>query len=214
MPEKYDRRLKDNLDLRAVWLPGTEIAVGDVLEHKDGVFRPISNLQKFKVRFTMKALSRKTSLSFQSKGVSWTVVQVGAKIDPLNLDAKAEAEVKLEFKKEDAYFIRTPELTGVGIPDLISVGRALRDNPEWDYNGYFIAWQVYWAREFAFLASKSKKSSIKFSGGGKAIQNFLTVGASAGVHKVAASGVIIEMVGAGGPVAMRVRRVKKNGKLR
>jgi hypothetical protein len=213
LPEKFDRRLKDNLDLRAVWLPGTEISLGDVLEHKDGVFRPIGNLRDFSVKFNKKALGKKVSLSLQAKGVAWTVVQAGAKVDPLQVDAKAEAEVKLEFKSKDAYFIRTAELAGVGIPDLIRLGRAVRGNPDWHHKDYFISWQVYRAKEFVFLGSKNKNSTIRFMGGGKAILDFLTIGATANVSRVAASGVIIEMIGEGGPIAMRVRRIKRNGQL-
>jgi hypothetical protein len=213
LPEKFDRRLKDSLGLRAVWLPGTQIALGDVLEHRDGVFQQIGNLRDLGIGFTERPLGKKVSLSFQSKGVSWTVIQAGAQVDPANLPAKAKVEVSIDFKSNDTYFIRTAQLTGVGIPNLIKIGKSVKRNPDWHHKDYFIACQVYSAKEFVFLGSEGKKGNVRLGGEAKAVIDFLTVGASAKVARVAGSGVIIEMMGEGGPIAMRVRRIKKNGKL-
>lgn len=211
LPEKFDNRLKDNLGLRAVWLPGTEIGLGDVLRHKDGIFRRIANLSHFGVPFLSKELSKKMSLTFQARGVTSTVLQAGAEVDPLHIDAKAKAEFKIEFKSKDTYFIRTPQLTGVGIDNLVKVGRAITKLPDWRYRDYFIASGVYRAKEFLFLGSRSKNKTIRFGGTGSAILDFINVGASAKVAKVSASSVGVEIIGEGGPVAMNVVRFKKDG---
>lgn len=213
LPEKYDRRLKQSLGLRAVWLPGTEIGLGDILQHRDGVFQPIGNLSDFGVKFKEKVLGKRVSLSFQAKGVKWTLIQAGAHVDPAHVSAGATAEIKIEFKSKDTYFIRTPKLTGVGISNLISVGRSIKAKRDWRHRDYFVAWQVYRATEFAFLGSQGKKGMVRFSGDGKAIREFVNVGVGVNVTRVAASGVIIDIVGKGGPIGMRVRRIKKNGQL-
>jgi hypothetical protein len=213
LPEKFDKRLKNNLGLRAVWLPGTEIELGDVLQHKDGIFRPIANLSDFGVRFRSKKLGAKASLKFQARGVSSTILQAGIAVDPTQIDARADAEFKVEFKSKNTYFIRTPQLAGVGISNLMKVGKAIKELPDWRYKEYFIAWRVYRASEFVFLGSQSKNRTVRFGGLGSAILDFLTVGASANVAKVTASSVAVEIIGEGGPVAMNIARIKKDGQI-
>jgi hypothetical protein len=214
LPEKFDERLKSNLGLRAVWLPGTEIALGDILRHEDGIFRRIANLSDFGVPFRSKKLGGNISLKFQARGVSSTLLQAGAEVDPAHIDAKAKAEFKIEFKSKNTYFIRTPELAGVEIGNLIKVGKALKGHPDWRYNEYFIASGVYQAKEFVFLGSQSKNKTIRFGGLGSAILEFLTLGASANVAKVTTSSVTVEIIGKGGPVAMNIARFKKDGQIR
>ena len=213
LPEKFDNRLKDNLGLRAVWLPGTEIGLGDVLQHKDGIFRPIGNLSDFGVSFRSKKLGGKVSLKFQARGVSSTVLQAGVAIDTTLMDPNANAELKVEFKSKNTYFIRTPQLAGIGISDLMKIGSAIKGRPGWRHKDYFIAWRVYRATEFVFLGSQSKNMTVRFRGLGSAILEFLTVGASANVAKVTASSVTVEIIGEGGPVAMNIVRIKKDGQI-
>lgn len=213
LPEKFDKRLKNNLGLRAVWLPGTEIGLGDILQRNKGIFEPIGNLSDFGVNFRSKKLGGKMSLKFQARGVSSTVLQAGIKIDPTQIDAKADAELKVEFKNKNTYFIRTPQLAGVGISDLMKVGKAIKNLPDWRYKEYFIAWRVYRAKEFVFLGNQSRNRTVRLRGLGSGILDFLTLGASANVARVTAGSVTIEMIGEGGPVAMSTTRIKKDGQI-
>lgn len=213
LPEKFDNRLKENLALRAVWLPGTEIELGAVMQHEDGKFRRVANLSDFGVPFRSRKLSGKVSLAFQARGVRSTVLQAGAEVDPMHIDAKAKAEFKIEFKSKDTYFIRTPQLSAVGISNLLRVGRAIKELPGWRHKDYFIASEVYRAKEFLFLGSRSKNKTIRFGGLGSAILDFINVGASAKVARVSASSVGVEIIGEGGPVAMNVARFKKDGRI-
>jgi hypothetical protein len=213
LPERFDNRLKNNLGLRAVWLPGTEIQLGDVLKRKEGIFEPIGNLGDFGVNFRSKELGGKMSLKFQARGVSSTVLQGGVQINPTQIDAKADAELKIEFKSENTYFIRTPQLVGVGISNLMEVGKAVKVLPNWRYKEYYIASKVYRAKEFVFLGSQSKNRTVRFRGLGNAILDFLTVGASTNLARVTESNVTIEIIGEGGPVAMGIARIKKDGQI-
>lgn len=213
LPEKFDDRLKSNLGLRAVWLPGTDIELGTVMQRKDGIFLPVGKLGDFGVPFSFKKLGGNVSLKFQARGVSSTLIQAGAEVDPAQIDAKAKAEFKIEFKSRNTYFIRTPQLAGVGISDLLKVGRAVKKIPDWRFGEYFIASAVYRAKEFVFLGSQSRNRTIRFGGLGSAILDFITVGASAKVAKVTTSSVGVEIIGEGGPVAMNVARFKKDGQI-
>ena len=212
LPKKFDDRLKNNLGLRAVWLPGTQIDLGAVLQLKDGIFESIANLSDFGVNFRWRELGGDLSLKFQARGVSSMVFQAGAQVDLSHVDIKANTELKIDFKEEDTYFIRAPKLSGIGISNLMTVAKAVARLSEWQHRRYFIAWNVYRAGEFVFLGSQSRNKSVRFQGSGSDIIDFLTVGASANVAKVTASSVNIEIMGKGGPLALRVTRIKKNGR--
>ncbi len=110
--KKFDRNLRKNTALRAVWIPGTFIQLGDILRIKNGVFESIGKLSSYGISFNKKDLSDVLSIKFQAQGVSYFVVQTNTKVALNNIDMNLDAELKISFNKEDSYFIRTPELEG------------------------------------------------------------------------------------------------------
>lgn len=214
LPEKFDKRLKHNLGLRAVWPPGSSIQVGDVLQRADGIFNPIANLKDdFGITYRKEKTSKERTLTFQAQGVSTTIMQLGSNVTETGLDANANAELKIDFNKEETYFIRTPQLTGKGIDNLFKVGRDIAGTPDWRHGDYYIAWRVYSAKSFLFLGNLAKKRTIKFGGTGSAIIKLLTLGATAGITKVSQSSVSVEIVGVQGAIAMAVAKVKSDGRI-
>lgn len=215
LPSKYDRRIKLAMGMRAVWEPGTTIALGDVVTLKDGIFTDIAHLKKdFAVGFRS-GRSQDKSLTLNARGVSTTVVQGGVSVPDLaSLAPTAKADASIQFERRDTYFLRTPELKGKDIDNLRQVGRAVAKIPDWSHRDYYIVWKVLSAKQFTFLGNLSKKRAINFSGTGRAIIKFLTLGLSAGVAKTSTVDMDIEIVGAGGPIVIGVTRVKKNGQLR
>lgn len=213
LPRKFDQRLKRNMALHAVWPPGNPIELGDVLQRQDGVFRPIDNLDGFNVRFRRRRGRGERSMNFQAAGVSTTIVQAGAKARLDAVDRSAGASVEISFNRENTYFIRTPKLAMVGIDDMRKVARTLRDHPDWRFGAYYVAWQVYSAKDFAFLASEKKNRKIVLEGKGDAVQKFLTVGASAGMTRTSSSSITFEILGTGGPVAIALAKIRRNGRI-
>ena len=213
LPGKFDGRLKRNLGVRAVWLPGSEIVLGTVLQRRDEAFLPIASLGDFGVTFAPRSMLNQVSLTFQARGVSSTVVQAGAQVDLSRIDTKANAEIEIGFKREATYLIRTPTLSGEEIGSLLTIGNALKEAPGWNHSRYFVVAGVYRAGEFLFLGSQTGNQTVRFGGRGDAIRDFLTVGASANVARTSSSSVSIEIVGRGGPVAMRVVRFKRDGRV-
>jgi len=213
LPKKFDDRLRRNLGLRSVWLPGSETLLGTVLQRSDESYLPIASLSEFDVSFKSRSMLGQVSLAFQARGVSSTVVQAGAKVNLNQIDTMANAELEIEFKREATYLIRTPRLSGEEISNLLAVGKALKDVSGWNHVRYFVVAGVYRASEFLFLGSEAGNKTVRFSGRGDAVQDFLTVGASANITRSSSSSVSIEMVGQGGPVAMRVVRFKRNGRV-
>ncbi len=210
LPKKFDDRLKTALGMRAVWTPGSPMDLGDVLQREDGIFRPIANLSDFGVTYRRETLSKEKSLAFQARGVSTKVLQAGAEIDLSKIDVKAQAELEIKFDRIDSYLIRTPMLTGVGIDNLFSVGKQLKNHPDWNHGKFYIAWRVYRAQEFLFLASSRGNKRIKLGGLGRAILKFMTFGISGKIDRLSKSELTIEIIGKGGPVSMAVAKVKND----
>jgi len=213
LPGKFDRQVKRGLGLRAVWPPGDPVEIGDVMTRQNGIFRPIDNLANFGVEMVLQQFPDQRSLNFQASGTSTTIIQGGAEIDPTQIDADVAAKVVVEFGKGDSYFIRTSELGGVEIEDVRSVARQLRDHPEWRHGKYSIAWQLYLAESFTCLGTTQKNRKISFSGKGRAVLKFLTVGATAGLTRTSSSAVSVDLAGKRGPIAMAVLRVRKDGEV-
>lgn len=213
LAKKYGNRLRTQLRFRAVWPPGTNIQVGDVLTFQDDFFHPVANLNDFGVGYQSEEALRFGGLRLNALGVRNTIFQGGAEVSLSQLDLNAEAELKISFSEQDGYFLRTPDLIGTQTENLLGLAQKVVAIPNWKFGKYFIAHTIYRAEEFVFLASKAKRRTVKFGGAGKAIVSFLTLGLSTQLEKTSAQSLSIEIFGQGGPVAMGVVRVKKNGEL-
>jgi hypothetical protein len=212
LPKKFDERLR-NAGLRAVWLPGSSIELGDVLQREDGIFNPIENISNMGVTYKKEKIPKDRTLCFQAQGVSSTVMQGGVEVDIMGMDVGANATVNIEFANKDGYFIRTPQLTGVGIDNLLKVGKQIASMSEWNHGKYYLAWRVLSAKDFVFIGSEQKNRKIGFLGAGRAVLKFLTLGLTAGINEASSSAGLIRVFGTGGPVAIKVVRIKKSGEI-
>lgn len=213
LARKFDRRLMQALSLHAVWEPGSSIALGDVLVRQEGIFQDIATLKDFGVGFRKTQTSAK-SLSFESQGVSVTVLQGGVTVpDPADL-GPATAEASIEFNRQNSYRLRTPDLKGTEIDNLRDVAAAVKGLADWKFGDYFIVWKLLSAKDFAFLANTTQQASVKFSGSGSAILKFLTSGLSAGVSRTSSKSMALEITGKGGPIAIGAARIDRNGRIK
>ena len=211
LPKRFDKKLQRHMGLHAVWPPGNPIELADVLQRQDGIFRPVDNLSSFQVKFRRQRFKDQRAISLKASGVSVTVIQGGGEVDVNDVDVAASATLEISFTKENSYFIRTPALWGVEIEDLRKVGRSLRKHPEWQHRRFYLAWQIYSARDFMFLGSESRNRKVSFGGNGSAILKLLSLGATANITRSSTSNVSVAVVGKGGPMAMAIARVRRNG---
>ena len=214
LPKKYARRIRQVLGLRAVWQPGAIIDLGDIVTLRRGVFVPIEALSDFGVSFRRKR-GKEAELTLSSQGVSETLFQAGEQVgDIAGLKPGAKAQLEIRFGHSNAYYLRTPKLSSTAMDNLASVGRAVAKLPEWDFGRNFVVWKVLQAKQFTFIASRQKNRKIVFSGSGKALAKLLTSGVSAGVTRTSSKKLDLEIIGAGGPIAIGVTRIRRDGKLR
>ncbi len=206
--KKFDNRLRRKIALRAVWLPGTYISVGDILRNKNNAFVKVGNIKDYGVDYTESSIAKKQSINLQAQGVSYTVIQNQAKLDVKNLEVKMEAELDISFGKEDSYFIRTPNLSGSGLDKALMISKKVSQVLKWDFRKNYIVHNVWTADDFVFLGSTEKNTSVKFKGKGDAIKNLLDNGVSSNVSVQGQTKISFEVLGKSGPIVMQVFRVK------
>jgi hypothetical protein len=214
LPKKYDRRIRRVLGLRAVWHPGAVIELGDIVMLRRGVFVPVEALSDFGVSFRKKR-GRETELTLNAQGVSDTLIQGGAEVASAeDLRPGVPAQLEISFDRNDTYYLRTPRLVSTAMDNLAAVGRAAARLSDWDFRRNYIVWRVLQATQFTFIGSRRKGRKIVFSGSGKAVAKLLAGGGSGGVTKTSSRKLDLEMIGAGGPIAIGVTRIRRDGKLR
>ena len=214
LPKKYARRIRAVLGLRAVWQPGAVIDLGDIVTLRRGVFVPVEALSDFGVSFRKKR-GKEAELTLNSQGVSETLFQAGEEVsDFSNLKPNAKARLEIKFSRNNAYYLRTPKLNSVAMDNLASVGRAVTKLGDWDWARNYVVWKVLQASQFTFIGSRQKNRRITFSGSSKALARLLTSGVSTGITRTSSRKLDLEIIGEGGPIAIGVTRIRRDGKLR
>lgn len=209
--KKYDNTLRRRVALRAVWLPGTEVRVGDILIMKNGALASAGNLADEKIDYKVRSIGSAQSIKLQSSGVSQRLTQNGNDISVSKLDAKGEAELKLRFKEENSYFLRTPALSGEGLEGAIGIARKIAELPSWDHLRNYVVHKVWRAMDFVFLGNLEGSTEISFKGKGEYIRNIISHGITYGLSVNGGHSMNLEVMGESGPVVMQVFRVKRNG---
>ena len=207
----FAKKLRKDHRLHAVIPPGaTRIDIGDVLIKEKDIFTPMGNISDFGVGARIKPGGR-VKLDFQSRGVSITTIQGGVEVSvpKKNLDAKLE----ISFKNEKGLFVRTPQMKGRVIDNMLIVARKLSKNPFWDHKEFFVASKVFTADGFTILIAKQGNSKLSFLGKGAAILKLITLGLSAGVKRSSKKSAVADFrTTHRSPFAMEIVRVQKNGK--
>ena len=147
----------------------------------------------------------------QAQGVSHSVFQNQARVNIGNIEASINAELKISFNKEYSYFIRTPNLNGVGLDKAIITSNKVARLAEWNFKRNFIVHKIWAAEDFVFLGSDVSGHEVVFEGKGDAIKDLLDNGISSNVSLVGQSNISLEVKGESGPIVMQVFRVKRDG---
>jgi hypothetical protein len=214
LPVKYDKRLRQVLGYRAVWEPGSTFSLGDVVKHRKGLFTDVGALSEFGVTFKRES-RQEAKLTLNAQGVSETLIQGGVELTSLSeLKPSVKAQLKIKFGRSNTYHLKTTKLSGQDIGNLLQVGRQIARLSDWRFGEYYVVWRILNAKDFTFLGSLRRNRELSFSGTGKAIAKYMSTGASTNISKSSSAKLDLEIIGSGGPVAIGVTRIKKNGQPR
>lgn len=212
LPEKFDKALQAQLGARAVWLPGSPIAVGDIVVRRDDSFFEGGTLADFDVPFTVQPHAPINGLNMRSSRTKQSIFQLGAELSNIGEIADdIEAKVKFEFSRKEEFVLMTPQLTGELLAGLFGIAAKLSVHPAWLHNKYYIVEQTFEATDWSFLGTMDTARNFEISGKGAAIKGFLTLGSSLGISST--GNLSVEMMGAEGAIAMKLVRVRKDGTL-
>ena len=211
LPEVFDDELQRAIGAHAVWLPGKPMQVGDILVRRNDEFHKAGHIANFGAAAQVLPHSD-ISLDLQTSRVTQRIFQAGVELpETAGLDLAAEASVKYEFNGKSQFVLKTPTLSGSSIQNMLQVAGIVAGLASWKHDKFFIVEELYTAVDWAFLGTKDKSSSVELSGNGAAILSFLTAGISIGLKT---SGTLdVKIMGKGGPLAMNVVRVRKDGSL-
>ncbi len=211
LPRKFDSALQKSIGARAVWLPGSPIAIGDVMVRRDDRFFKGGTLAQFGATMEVKPHAPINGVNIRSTKTKQTIIQAGAEVTQIEGVAdEIEARVRYEFAGETEFIAKTPNLQGDSIQNMFIVAATVAAHPAWKHSKFYIVEQTLTADDWAFVGSDKASSKFELSGKGSAIKQFLTVGASVGLTKT--SNVGVEFMGSG-PVGMMLVRVRKDGSL-
>src|SRR5689334_16106056 len=126
---EFNKILKEQLNIYAAWLPVTNIfSVGDYGLMTDGVFTRIGNIETdFAVPTNVQEGPRST-LSFNSAGVSIARATVAA--DGKIPGAEGGAKLVVQFAKQQEFMLRAT-LTRVDMDSVATTAARLARTPRW-----------------------------------------------------------------------------------
>ncbi|MDA3823856.1 MAG: hypothetical protein PF450_14765 [Bacteroidales bacterium] len=214
LARKYDRTLRRRYSFRAVWLPGTDIKIGDILILKDGALVSVGNIGNEGIPFEEEQVGDMDSLDIKSTGVAKTLLQNGTKVTLDEIQTSGEVELKISFNEENSYLLKTSKLTGKGMVSALGIAKRIAKLANWDFQRNYVVHQVYHAEDFTFLGSATSDSSATFKGSAEAVRKFIEGGSSAELTRTSSQSLSIEVTDKeGGTVVMRLFRVKRNGEM-
>lgn len=211
LPKIFDEHLRDALGARAVWQPGKPVQIGDIMVRRNDSFFKAGHIADFGATIRSSPHADK-SLDLVTSKVKQRVFQAGVELPGSDqLDLSAEASVQYEFAGKNQFILKTPNLKGLSIDNMLMIAAHLAPLPTWKHNNFFIVEETYGADLWSFLGTKESASNFQLSGKGSGILSFLTAGVSVGLKS--SGKVDLNMLGKGGMLAMNLVRIEKDGSL-
>jgi hypothetical protein len=105
----------------ATWLPGSLIEVGEIGVLRDGVFVHTAHLRDFGVKFRRKTLDAPSMRYASEGGVKFTASAKGSTDKVVSAIAKADAGLKIAFKKKGALVFVLDPATDDRIEDVDAI---------------------------------------------------------------------------------------------
>ena len=122
----YAKDVYEGLGYRPTWLPGSPVELGTVGVIEEGIFRPITDLNRLDIPFDVIVDTDRDAIEFASKnGVSISFKAAGEANEKFKAIAKAEAGVLIEFSREGAVVLQLSDVSLNRIADQHALSTAL-----------------------------------------------------------------------------------------
>jgi hypothetical protein len=214
LAREYTRAFKRNLLHFPTWSPLIDtFEVGDYGAFRQGVFQKLGNIREFGVDPGARTSATKVRFSFSSAGA--VVARGGVEATGSGMPQGASATLEIGFQGEEAFFVRTRDLTVMEMPAVDEVAFELVRKRDASGRQWKQAWRVvrkvYIAEDPIILASSERQTSFTLSGSAQAIAEVELGKGSAELAVTSSRGSALEIVGGKGPIAVDLFRVKLGG---
>lgn len=180
----YTKEIYGNLRYRSTWLPGTPIRLGSVGPIEDGIFRPVTDLNRLGIQFEEAIDTDQDTIDFtSSNGVTIAFKAGGESNAQFKSLAKIEAGALVEFSKRGAVVL---QLRDVSLNRISDQARLRRDLLQAVVSGDE---SRQWLREWTVVTEVARAGSatILISGSSNSLLELRASGSAAPTSLVDAS---------------------------
>ncbi|MCB9569335.1 MAG: hypothetical protein H6710_19330 [Myxococcales bacterium] len=210
----FDRILRDNFRMNAAWLPLTSsFRLGEYGLWRGGVFQAIGNVaDDFGVELR-EVEGSPVNFDFTSQGVQIIDAGGGAKGQVKSL-ATVDAAAEVKAQAASSFVLRAPSLTSRRLENVAAIGARLLDarrrkeGPRWRTR-YKLVSEVFVGDAVTILATIEAETTILLRGKASDAKELLSGNVKATVSADKSLG--LSLVGASGPVGLRLVRVRPSG---
>lgn len=180
----YSKEIAKELGKIAVWFPGTEVKVGDIIQfpyeaegllrknRPFGSFKKISELKQYGVSY--KSPRQSTSpdpYQYTSQNTVETNANIGAGVEAMGGFSKFKAALNLNFKYEGAIYLLAVDCTTTELVDLGEIEKEVNTNgKELPWEETYLVTSVTVAKKALVVQSTSKNAGISIEGEAKIIE--------------------------------------------
>ncbi len=160
--KKYTQELHSQFGYFATWFPGTPMELGDIGTFKNHIFTKKANLSDLGIQFKQENDNTKSDMKHNSKGaVVLTIKASGSAKLPNSPLTNADADITVEFSKENAVLFKAKGTTTISIKNQIALGKEIEQR----YNAG--TWEKEWAVITELIKADSATVLISSSSEGK-----------------------------------------------
>ncbi|MBL9102823.1 MAG: hypothetical protein JNL82_17885 [Myxococcales bacterium] len=200
------RILRKQLRAHVAWLPLTNnFSLGDYGVFSGGVFVRMGNVRALGVDFTSESRDG-GPFAFRSEGTREVRLSGGVAVEQFAA-GDADATLRVAFTADESLLIRTHSLAVSEICELPPLAAALRRHPQWRQR-YRVIHRLWTAADGIFLSSRGTDASIDFTGSADALTALQSGKGDLAVQVGARTNVGLDLVGATGPLALGLFRVR------
>jgi hypothetical protein len=205
----YDDVTEEILDASAAWLPIVDrYRVGDFGKISGGVFHRMGNLtDDFGIEVPCHD-GQEASIDFISSRTRTVRVEAGAEVPNFSAGS-AEAKLMFEFQRSRSFVVKAKNVTASTMDSIHRVAEEWFDHEEYSRRIRIVS-KVYTVEDALLLAAVEKGTKVEISGKAELLQgaDIGTVKAGAGLTISSNKSLGLKLVGASGPIALDLFRVR------
>lgn len=172
---RYCREISNAFDLVAVYLPGTKIDIGDIIQFNkknlvnstSSIFKKLSSLKKLRIKYDIEENNSEADFTYSSKGS----VKVKTEIRANNI-----IDTNVSFKSEGAVYFNAVNCKIFDVKEFNEIKKSLHEKCTTDESGLYVVTKLIIAEKAIIMQSSNKDAELCFNVDKHAIKQLADVG--------------------------------------